>query len=136
MNSLLFSLLLNLLLKLLILVSVPHLRWNYLSLLLNSSSAAIVSLPLVAWLLMRLVGLPHHVMVLLLFLTILVNLLFVLFILLVTDIAMGIIISLLEIGCLALVLGRLRVHWVTTALDFRAFDAELAGVDDGHTISC
>ena len=67
-----------------------------------------------------------------LFLTILP---FILFILLVTDIPMGIIL-LLEIGCLALVLGRLGVHRVPSALDFRALDAQFARVHNGNAIAC
>ena len=133
MKSLLFSLLLNLLLELLILVPVSYLRWNDLSLLLHTSSATVVSLTLVAWLLMRLVGLSHHMVLLWLFLTIYCS--FILFILLVTDISMGIIL-LLEIGCLALVFRGLGVHWVTAALDFRALDAQFARVYNGHAIAC
>ena len=133
MKSLLFSLLLNLLLELLILVSVSHLGWHYLSLLLYPSSATVVPLALVAWLLMRLVWLSHHMVLLWLFLTILP---FILFILLVTDIPMGIILLLLEIGCLALVLRRLGVHWVSAALDFGALDAKFARVHNRHAIAC
>lgn len=133
MKSLLFSLLLNLLLELLILVPVSYLRRDNLSLLLYSSSATVVSLTLVTWLLMRLMRLSHHMVLLWLFLTIYCSL--VLFIVLVTDISMGIIV-LLEIGCLTLVFRGLGVHRVTTALDFRALDAQFARVYNGHTIAC
>ena len=57
---------------------------------------------------MRLVRLSHH-NVLVLFLNIIVTLFFILVILLVTDIAMGIIMLLVEISCLTLVLGGLGV---------------------------
>ena len=62
---------------------------------------------------MRLVRLSHH-NVLVLFLNIIVTLFFILVILLVTDIAMGIIMLLVEIGCLTLVLGGL---WVAASVD-------------------
>ena len=132
MKSLLFSLLLNLLFELLILVPISSLRWDNLPLLLHTSSAAVVSLALVAWLLMRLMWLSHHMVLLRLFLTIYCS--FVLFILLVTDISMGIIV-LLEIGCLALVFRSLGVYRVPATLNFGALDAEFARVY-GHAIAC
>ena len=133
-KSLLFPLLLNLLFELLILVSVSHLRGHDLTLLLNASAATISSLTLGAWLLIWLVRLSHHNVVLLL-LFLLCIIIWLLFILLVTDISMGIIFRLLEISCLALILGRLRVHWVPTSLDVWVLDAQLARVYDRHAVA-
>jgi hypothetical protein len=129
-KSLLLSLLLNLLFKL-ILISVPYLSRDDLPLLLHSSSTGVGSLAIRigTGLLAGLVWLPHDGMVL--FLSIFVLLLLILFILLVTDIRlpMGI---LLEIGCLTFILGRLRV---ASSLDVRALDAQLTRVTNGHGVS-